>query len=242
MFAQIDQKYFFKINGHMKPKSPDPPQKVKQTNDSNMAINAQSISTYVSNLEKDNAALRKRVKDLEESRDSLLQHIQDENTKLWDEYLAEDDESVASNTDESESESESSTIAQITGDEPYESDSDATTVGKPGSSETEETESESDSDYFVCYNHDLTAFLDDLADREENKYKKYAFRHAANMVYNYPSKVKCGEQIAHISGIGQGIIRRIDEYLGTETLTTDSESEYESESESDLLSPLKGKN
>lgn len=203
---------------------------------------AQSISTYVSNLEKDNAALRKRVKDLEESRDYLLQHIQDENTKLWDEYSAEDDESVASNTDESESESESSTMAQITGDEPYESDSDATTVGKPGSSETEETESESesdsDSDYFVCYNHDLTAFLDDLADREENKYKKYAFRHAANMVYNYPSKVKCGEQISHISGIGQGIIRRIDEYLGTETLTTDSESEYES----DLLSPLKVKN
>ena len=207
-----------------------------------MTFSAQSISTYISNLEKDNAALRKRVKDLEESRDSLLQHICDENTKLWDEYSAEDDESVASNTDESESESESSTIAQITGDEPYESDSDATTIGKPGSSETEETESESesesDSDYFVCYNHDLTAFLDDLADREENKYKKYAFRHAANMVYNYPSKVKCGEQIAHISGIGQGIIRRIDEYLETETLTTDSESEYES----DLLSPLKGKN
>jgi len=205
-----------------------------------MTFSAQSISTYISNLEKDNAALRRRVKDLEESRDSLLQHICDENTKLWDEYSAEDDESVASNTDESESESESSTMAQITGDEPYESDSDATTVGKPGSSETEETESESesDSDYFVCYNHDLTAFLDDLADREENKYKKYAFRHAANMVYNYPSKVKCGEQIAHISGIGQGIIRRIDEYLETETLTTDSESEYES----DLLSPLKGKN
>ena len=205
-----------------------------------MTFSAQSISTYISNLEKDNAALRKRVKDLEESRDSLLQHICDENTKLWDEYSAEDDESVASNTDESESESESSTMAQITGDEPYESDSDATTVGKPGSSETEETESESesDSDYFVCYNHDLTAFLDDLADREENKYKKYAFRHAANMVYNYPSKVKCGEQIAHISGIGQGIIRRIDEYLETETLTTDSESEYES----DLLSPLKGRN
>ena len=197
---------------------------------------AQSISTYVSNLEKDNAALRKRVKDLEESRDSLLQHIQDENTKLWDEYLAEDDESVASNTDESESESESSTMAQITGDEPYESDSDATTVGKPGSSETEETESESDSDYFVCYNHDLTAFLDDLADKEKNKYKKVAFKRAANIVYNYPSTVKCGEQIAHISGIGQGIIRRIDEYLGTETLATDSESE------SDLLSPLKGKN
>ena len=207
-----------------------------------MTFSAQSISTYISNLEKDNAALRKRVKDLEESRDSLLQHICDENTKLWDEYSAEDDESVASNTDESESESESSTMAQITGDEPYESDSDATTIGKPGSSETEETESESDSDsdsdYFVCYNHDLTAFLDDLADREENKYKKYAFRHAANMVYNYPSKVKCGEQIAHISGIGQGIIRRIDEYLETETLTTDSESEYES----DLLSPLKGRN
>ena len=70
-----------------------------------MTFSAQSISTYISNLEKDNAALRRRVKDLEESRDSLLQHICDENTKLWDEYSAEDDESVASNTDESESES-----------------------------------------------------------------------------------------------------------------------------------------
>ena len=242
----------------MKPKSPDSPKKVKQPNDPSMTFSAQSISTYISNLEKDNAALRKRVKDLEESRDSLLQHICDENTKLWDEYLAEDDESVASNTDESESESDSSTMAQITGDEPYESDSDATTVGKPDWSETsfgrprdrsrgatEETESEteeteSDSDYFVCYNHDLTAFLDDLADKEKNKYKKVAFKRAANIVYNYPSTVKCGEQIAHISGIGQGITRRIDEYLGTETLATDSESE--SESESDLLSPLKGKN
>jgi len=117
-----------------------------------MAINAQSIFTYISNLEKENAALKERVKDLEESRDSLLQHIQDENTKRWDDYMdncysgseESDDESVGSDSEEyeSDSDSDSSTMAQITGGEPYESDSDATTVGKPD--ETEETDHDSD--------------------------------------------------------------------------------------------------
>ena len=206
-----------------------------------MTISAQSISTYISNLEKDNAALRERVKDLEETRDSLMQDIVDENAKRWDDYLAEDDESVASNPDESESEPDSSTMAQITGGEPYESDSDATTVGKPdrGMSETEETESESesdsDSDYTIRYNYALVALFDDLAVKEKDKYKKVAFKRAADLVYDYPSRIKCGEQIAHISGIGPGIVRRIDEFLGMDT-------DDESESESDLLSPLKGKN
>ena len=226
----------------MKPKSLDPPQKVK----TNMTISTsirhlRSIATHISNLEKDNAALRERVKDLEETRDSLMQDIVDENAKRWDDYLVGDDESVASNPDESESESDSSTMAQITGGEPYESDSDATTVGKPdcGMSETEETESESDSDsdYTIRYNYALAALFDDLAVKEKDKYKKVAFKRAADLVYDYPAKITSGEQIAHISGIGPGIVRRIDEFLGMDT-----DDESESESESDLLSPLKGKN
>ena len=196
-------------------------------------MNAESIATYISNLEKDNAALKKLLQQCEEEKaileyESMLHYAQ-----------VSDDESVVSDSD-------SSTMAQITGGEPYESDSDATTVGKPD--ETEETdhdsdyEADSDYDYFISYNYDMTKAFDDLAAGEENEHKKRVYQKAANNIFHYPSKIKYGEQIAHISGIGQGIIRRIDEYLGTETLTTDSESEYEYESESDLLSPLKGKN
>ena len=221
-----------------------------------MTFSAQSISTYISNLEKDNAALRKRVKDLEESRDYLLQHIQDENTKRWDDYMdncysgseesdgesvcsdpeESDDESVGSDSEEYESESDSSTMAQITGGEPYESDSDATTVGKPDcydedfgvarrrGAETEETEyesdSESDCDYFVSYNYDMTKAFDDLAAGEENEHKKRVYQKAANNIFHYSSKIKYGEQIAHISGIGKGIIRKINEFLETGEIKT----------------------
>ena len=199
-----------------------------------MAINAQSIFTYISNLEKENAALKERVKDLEESRDSLLQHIQDENTKRWDDYMdncysgseESDDESVGSDSEEyeSDSDSDSSTMAQITGGEPYESDSDATTVGKPD--ETEETdhdsdyEADSDYDYFISYNYDMTKAFDDLAAGEENEHKKRVYQKAANNIFHYPSKIKYGEQIAHMSGIGKGIIRKINEFLETGEIKT----------------------
>ena len=202
-----------------------------------MAINAQSIFTYISDLEKENAALKERVKDLEESRDSLLQHIQDENAKRWDDYMENcysgseesdgesvcsdseesDDESVGSDSEEYESESDSSTMAQVTGGEHYESDSDATTVGKPPL-ETEETdsesdESESDSDYFVTCNYDLAKAFDDIAHQEKDKYKKLVYQKAANIIFRHPSKIKYGEQLAHISGIGKGIIGKINEFL-----------------------------
>ncbi len=215
-----------------------------------------SIATHISNLEKENAALKERVKDLEESRDSLLQHIQDENTKRWDDYMdncysgseesdgesvcsdpeESDDESVGSDSEEYESESDSSTMAQITGGEPYESDSDATTVGKPDcydedfgvgrrrGAEAEETEyesdSESDCDYFVSYNYDMTKAFDDLAAGKENEHKKRVYQKAANNIFHYSSKIKYGEQIAHISGIGKGIIRKINEFLETGEIKT----------------------
>jgi len=206
-------------------------------------LHLRSIATHISNLEKENAALKERVKDLEESRDSLLQHIQDENTKRWDDYMdncysgseESDNESVGSDSEEyeSDSDSDSSTMAQITGGEPYESDSDATTVGKPDcydedfgvarrrGTETEETdhdsdyEADSDCDYFISYNYDMTKAFDDLAAGEENEHKKRVYQKAANNIFHYPSKIKYGEQIAHMSGIGKGIIRKINEFLET---------------------------
>ena len=172
-------------------------------------MNAESIATYISNLEKDNAALRERVKDLEETRDSLMQDIVDENAKRWDDYLVGDDESVASYTEESDDDFEP---------EEYTPLSDSETDSETDSEYDSEYEADSDvndDDFFVCYNPDLVKAFDELADREENKYKKHAFRHAANMIHGWPAKITSGEQISHVNGIGKGIIQKIDKFLET---------------------------
>ena len=177
-------------------------------------MNAESIATYISNLEKDNAALRKLLQQCEEEKaileyESMLHYAQ-----------VSDDESVASDSD-------SSTMAQITGGEPYESDSDSDSEYEPDeytqlsdSDSDSETDSEyetddDDDDFFVCYNSELVKAFDELADREENKYKKHAFRHAANMIHGWPAKITSGEQISHVNGIGKGIIQKIDKFLET---------------------------
>ena len=175
-------------------------------------MNAESIATYISNLEKDNAALRKLLQQCEEEKaileyESMLHYAQ-----------VSDDESVASDSD-------SSTMAQITGGEPYESDSDSDSEYEPDeytqlsdSDSYSESDSEyetDDDDFFVCYNSDLVKAFDELADREENKYKKHAFRHAANMIHGWPAKITSGEQISHVNGIGKGIIQKIDKFLET---------------------------
>jgi len=179
-------------------------------------MNAESIATYISNLEKDNAALRKLLQQCEEEKaileyESMLHYAQ-----------VSDDESVASDSD-------SSTMAQITGGEPYESDSDSEyepTEYKPFSESDSETDSAYDSEYeadsdvndddfFVCHNYDMMKAFDEIADQEENKYKRHAYQKAANIIYEYPSKITSGEQISHVNGIGKGIIQKIDKFLET---------------------------
>ena len=164
-------------------------------------MNAESIATYISNLEKDNAALRKLLQQCEEEKaileyESMLHYAQ-----------VSDDESVASYTEESDDDfepdeytqlSDSETDSNFETDSEYEADSDV-----------------NDDDFFVCYNPDLVKAFDELADREENEYKKWAFRHAANMIHGWPTKITSGEQISHVNGIGKGIIQRIDKFLET---------------------------
>ena len=75
-----------------------------------------SIATHISNLEKDNAALRERIKHLEGICQSLAQHIEHESeASRWDDFEVSDEESVASNSEsesESESELESTTVEE----------------------------------------------------------------------------------------------------------------------------------
>ena len=93
--------------------------------------------------------------------------------------------------------------------------SDNESVASDSDYETEsESESESD-DYFVCYNLPLTNAFDDLAQEEENEYKKSVYERAANIIYHLDFKLTNGKQIAHLPGIGKGVIRKINEFLET---------------------------
>ena len=91
--------------------------------------------------------------------------------------------------------------------------SDNESVASDSEYETE-TESESD-DYFVCYNLPLTEAFDDLAQEEENGFKKSVYERAANIIYHLDFKLTNGEQISRMYGIGNGIIQKINEFLET---------------------------
>ena len=163
-------------------------------------MNAESIATYISNLEKDNAALKKLLQQCEEEKaileyESMLHYAQ-----------VSDDESVASYTEESDDDFEPDEYTQL---------SDSDSYSETDSESDSEYETDDDEDFFVCYNSDLVKAFDELADREENEYKKWAFRHAANMIHGWPTKITSGEQISHVNGIGKGIIQRIDKFLET---------------------------
>jgi hypothetical protein len=95
--------------------------------------------------------------------------------------------------------------------------SDNESVASDSEYETEtESESESESDdYFVCYNLPLTDAFDDLAQEEENEFKKSVYERAANIIYHLDFKLSNGKQIAHLPGIGKGVIRKINEFLET---------------------------
>src|SRR6056300_883620 len=126
------------------PKSPHLYQKVTQVPN----MNSQSIATYIANLEKENADLKKRLQQCEE----MLQY------------------------------------AEVSDDDEY---------------------------FFVSYNVELTDAFDKLAQEEENEFKQAVYERAANTIYRLDFKVKYGEQLAHLPGIGKGIIRKVNEFLRT---------------------------
>jgi DNA polymerase/3'-5' exonuclease PolX len=130
-------------------------------------MNSQSIATYIANLEKENADLKKRLQQCEEEKalleyETMLQYAE-----------VSDDESIASN------------------------------------------DSDDDEDFFVCYNSKLTNAFDKLAYQEENEFKRAVYEKAANTIHRLDFEVKYGEQLAHLPGIGKGVIRKVNEFLET---------------------------
>ena len=131
-------------------------------------MNSDSIATYIANLEKENADLKKRLRKCEEERDML----EYENMFHYVDSDLSDEESVASDDD-------------------------------------------SDSDYFVSYNAELTDALDELAHEEENEFKQAVYEKAANTIYHLDFKVTDGKQLADLPGIGKGIMKKVNEFLET---------------------------
>jgi DNA polymerase/3'-5' exonuclease PolX len=129
-------------------------------------MNSDSIATYIANLEKENADLKKRLRKCEEERDML----EYENMFHYVDSDLSDEESVAS---------------------------------------------DSDSDYFVSYNAELTDALDELAYEEENQFKRAVYEKAANTIYHLDFKVTQGEQLADLPGIGKGVMKKVNEFLET---------------------------
>jgi hypothetical protein len=163
-----------------------------------MTFSAQSIATYISNLEKDNTALRKRLQQCEEEK-ALLEY-----DNMLKYAVVSDEESVAS-YDESDNES-------ISDDSAY---------GSETESESEfETESESNDDYFVCHNLSLTQAFDTIAQNEENEFKRDVYQRAADIIHNLDFKLTKGEQISHLHGIGPSIIRKINKFIETGQINT----------------------
>lgn len=76
-------------------------------------------------------------------------------------------------------------------------------------------DSDYEEDFFVCYNTELVDALDKLAYEEENEFKQAVYEKAANTIYRLDFKVQYGEQLAHLPGIGKGVIRKVNEFLET---------------------------
>jgi DNA polymerase/3'-5' exonuclease PolX len=81
------------------------------------------------------------------------------------------------------------------------------------------SESDSDDDFVVSYNPDLTDVFDKLASCEQDSHKRNAYRTAADAINNLTFKVTSGVELSKgpkkVKGIGKSTAKIIDEFLTT---------------------------
>jgi len=79
----------------------------------------------------------------------------------------------------------------------------------------------------------------DKTEIAKNKFKLKHFKNALKIIKLFPDKIKKGEDLKDINGIGKGIISRIDEIIKTKKLAEVDKSEIvEIKKEMDLISEL----
>ena len=80
-------------------------------------------------------------------------------------------------------------------------------------------DSESDSEFFVSYNHELVDVFDKLSSFEEDPHKRNAYRTIGDVLHALPFKVKSGKELSKgpkkVKGIGKSAAKIIDEFLET---------------------------
>ena len=80
-------------------------------------------------------------------------------------------------------------------------------------------DSESDSEFFVSYNHELVDVFDKLSSFEKDPHKRNAYRTIGDVLHALPFKVKSGKELSKgpkkVKGIGKSAAKIIDEFLET---------------------------
>ena len=83
----------------------------------------------------------------------------------------------------------------------------------------DETDEESDSEFFVSYNHELVDIFDKLASFEEDPHKRNAYRTIGDAIHALSYKVTSGQELSKgpkkVNGIGKSAAKIIDEFLET---------------------------
>src|SRR6056300_896822 len=78
---------------------------------------------------------------------------------------------------------------------------------------------ESESEFFVSYNHELVDIFDKLASYDQDSHKRNAYRTIGDALHALPFKVTSGEELAKgpekVKGIGKSAAKIIDEFLET---------------------------
>ena len=201
-----------------------------------------SITNYIVQLMKENRELREENKDLREAI-AYLHTIEDDNESVasheGDIITLTDSDSepdVTSEVSDSDSEPDVTSEVSDSDSEPDVSDSDSEPEVTSEVSDSEPDVSDSDSEpevtsevsdsepdvtsgdeYFSSVNYELSHLFTRLADIQSNPYKKIAYNHAAQVIKNLTYELTNGQQLKSIDGIGNSIIKLIDEYMDTGT-------------------------
>ena len=161
-------------------------------------MNASTIATYINSLTKDIYKLKIEINTVRLENAELRETIAKLRSQVdWDA------ESVASNDFDFDVTSESS----------EESEPDVTSE----SSEESEPDVTSDHEYASHVNYELSHLFYQLAEKQDNEFKKKAYTRAARMIKDFPVELTHSSQITHVNGIGKGIANLIDEYMDTGT-------------------------
>jgi len=193
-------------------------------------MNAFTIYNYITKLEKENNNLRNEIDELRQAIRFLnsLETVEDSESvasrKDLDSTLTADDTGTDS---DSESEEDAESVAESEEDaesEDSESEEDAESVAESEedaesvaeSEDSEQSGVEVTSDHYLpnVTNTELTRMFYRLARKEDNEFKKKAYTRAARVIEDFPTELTSSSEIAHIMGIGKGIRKLVDEYLG----------------------------